>query len=156
MISGRNAHIGRPASILGPVGWLLIMADSGIPDKLLPAVRLAVFWIALPFILLLTASDRYFVGTGYEVAACIAGAFSSIMIAVYWDRLIPSRFRKRTLPIPSLKYLDRRDSSLGSAISSDLREKQSLQFIGDLLMYTMSSNVVGAYDADAASTLGSP
>jgi hypothetical protein len=69
------------------------MADSGIPDKLLPAVRLAVFWIALPFIFLLVASDRYFAGTGYEVAVCIAGAFLSIVIAVYWDKI----FRRHNL-----------------------------------------------------------
>jgi hypothetical protein len=34
------------------------MADSEIPEKILPAVRVAVFWIALPFILLLVGIER--------------------------------------------------------------------------------------------------
>jgi enamine deaminase RidA (YjgF/YER057c/UK114 family) len=71
------------------------MAESGIPDKLLPAVRLAVFWIALPFIFLLAASDRYFGGTAYEVIACITGAFLSIAIAVYWEKI----FRRHELTV---------------------------------------------------------
>jgi hypothetical protein len=88
MFPGGQRHIERSVRIPGPIGWLLSMADSGIPDKFLPAVRLAVFWIGLPFIFLLGALDRYFAGTLYQVAACLIGALASIAVAVYWGRLI--------------------------------------------------------------------
>jgi hypothetical protein len=71
------------------------MADSEIPDKFMPAVRVAVFWIALPFIFLFGAKDRYFDGTGYQVGACIAAALLSIVIAVYWDGI----FRRHKLTV---------------------------------------------------------
>jgi hypothetical protein len=89
------------------------MADSEIPNKLLPAIRLAVFWIALPFISILAAFDRYFLGTIYEVGACVSIAFLSIIIAVYWDKIIPLRFRTKP---QRLEYLHYKDSELGSAI----------------------------------------
>jgi hypothetical protein len=73
--------------------WQQFSVDSGIPDKLLPAVRVAVFWIALPFIFLLIGVERYFSGTIYEVAGCIVCAFFSILIAVYWDQI----FRRHKL-----------------------------------------------------------
>jgi hypothetical protein len=97
----------------GPIYWLWAMADSEIPNKLLPAIRLAVFWIAVPFIALLTAFDRYFSGTTYEVAACVFLAFVSIMVAVYWDKMILLRFRAKP---QRLEYLHYKDSELGSAI----------------------------------------
>jgi hypothetical protein len=91
------------------------MADSGIPEKLLPAVRIAVFWIALPFILLLVGIERIFDsnGTRYQVLACFVGAFLSVVLAVYWDRIIPRRFRAKP---QRLEYLRHKDSELGSAI----------------------------------------
>jgi len=90
-------------------------AEPEIPDRLLPAIRIAVFWVGLPFILLLTATDRYFAGTLYQVIACVFGAFLSIFVAVYWDRII-SRTWPRYSHQRELQYFDERDPTLGSAI----------------------------------------
>jgi hypothetical protein len=100
---------------LGQIYWLLPMAESGIPEKFLPAIR-AVFW-TLPPIFLLVGIERIFDGkwNRYAVAGCLGAAFLSLAIAVYWDRLIP-RFRKKSSQ--SLKYLTYRDSTLGEAIIS--------------------------------------
>jgi hypothetical protein len=94
------------------------MADTGIPDKFLPAIRVAVFWVGLPFILLLVGIERFFDANGsrYEITVCFIGALLSVVIAVYWNKLIPGRFRKEISQ--SLKYLTSRDTTLGSAIIS--------------------------------------
>src|SRR5579864_8576422 len=89
------------------------MADSGIPDKLLPALRMAVFWVALPFIFFLIGVERYFSGTAYEVVGCFASAVLSIVVAVYWERLLPKRLRTKSA---RLGYLRDHDSDLGPAI----------------------------------------
>jgi hypothetical protein len=94
------------------------MAEIAIPEKYLPALRLALFWIGLPSVLLLGALDRYFAGTLYEVAACFVGALVSIAIAVYWDRIIDVIWPRHTRP---LQYLSYRDSDLGSAIMNAAR-----------------------------------
>jgi hypothetical protein len=94
-----------------PIYWLWAMAESGIPEKLLPAIRVAVFWIALPFILLLVGIERIFDSHG-QAGACFVGAIASIVIAVYWDKLIPSRFQEKK----RLEYLRDKDSALGSAV----------------------------------------
>jgi hypothetical protein len=93
------------------------MADSGeIPHKLSHGIRLAVFWIALPFIGLLVGIERIFDehGNRYQVMTCVAGALLSIAVAVYWDRLIPPRWRAK--PLSELGYLHAEDAELGSAI----------------------------------------
>jgi hypothetical protein len=96
------------------------MADGGeIPHKLSHGIRLAVFWIGLPFIGLLVGNERIFDehGNRYQVIACLAGALLSIAVAVYWDRLIPRRWRPKPAsePVP-LGYLHAEDAELGSAI----------------------------------------
>jgi hypothetical protein len=98
------------------------MAESEIPDRLLPAIRLAVFWIGLPFIFLLVGVERIFDASGnkYQVAACISAALISLAIAVYWDRIIV-RLWPRYNRVPSLSYLTYRDSDLSSAIISAAR-----------------------------------
>jgi hypothetical protein len=102
----------------GPIGWLLTMADAGIPDKLLPAIRIGVFWAALPFIGLLLGSEEFRSG-GYGWAAGWYGcATLSILIAVYWDRILPWRLRASQ---SSLKYLAQQDSDLGDAIKRMVR-----------------------------------
>lgn len=92
------------------------MAEGEVPKKIDHAIRVAVFWIALPFIGLLLAGDRYFAdnGTGKQVAACLAVAILSILIAVYWERLLPRRFRPKD--DQSLGYLRDADTELGGAI----------------------------------------
>jgi hypothetical protein len=99
----------------GDDGWLLIMAtdSGGVPDKLLPAVRIGVFWAALPFIGLLLGSEELRSGSYGWAAGWYGCAALSILVAVYWERLVPHRWRSR----PSeLQYLHNEDEDLGSAI----------------------------------------
>jgi hypothetical protein len=97
------------------VGWLLAMADIDIPDKLLPAIRVAFFWLALPFIGVLLGSEKISNGSYYEAAAWFVVALLGIVVAVRWNRIVtwiwPRYSAKR-----SLRYLSDRDSDLGSAI----------------------------------------
>jgi hypothetical protein len=95
-----------------PIYWLWAMADVGIPEKLLPAIRVSVFWIALPFIGLLLGGEDIRSGNYYWAAGWLGCALASILIAVYWDRFLPSRLRKST----SLQYLRDKDPTLGSAV----------------------------------------
>jgi hypothetical protein len=97
----------------GPIGVLLAMADSGVPDKLLPAIRLAVFWIAVPFIGLLLGGEDFRGGNYAWTAGWIGCALISILIAVYWDNLLPARLRSKVQP---LGYLRNEDSELGAAV----------------------------------------
>jgi hypothetical protein len=113
MLPKQKRYIEGSVRIPGPVGWLLTMSDSGIPEKVLPAVRLAVFWIGLPFIGLLLGSERISDGKLYESAAWFGCALLSVIIAVYWDKIIPRRFRDRP---QTLEYLRYKDSELGSTI----------------------------------------
>jgi hypothetical protein len=101
-----------PASIVKAFA----VAEGEIPNKIGHAIRVAVFWIALPFIGLLLAGDRYFAdnGTSAQVAACLAVAILSILIAVYWERLLPGRWRPKAEP--ALGYLRDEDAELGGAI----------------------------------------
>jgi hypothetical protein len=96
------------------------MSDSAIPAKLLPAIRLAVFWVSIPFIGLLLGGEDVRSGTYYWAAGWLGCALLSIVVAVYWDRFIPARFREEASP--SLKYLNNRDSQLDPAIISMARE----------------------------------
>jgi hypothetical protein len=92
------------------------VAEGEIPKKINHAIRSAVFWIALPSIGLLLAGERFFAedGTRTQVAACLAVAILSIPIAVYWERLLPKRFRPQD--DQSLGYLRNEDTELGGAI----------------------------------------
>jgi len=92
------------------------MAEGEIPNRLSHALRVAVFWISLPFIFLLVGVERIFDlgGNRYQVGACFAAAFLSILVAVYWNRLLPLRWRPAT--DPPLAYLHDEDSELGSAV----------------------------------------
>jgi hypothetical protein len=84
----------------------LKMADTEIPDKLLPAVRVAVFWVGLPFIGLLLGGEDIRGGNYYWATAWFGCALLSIAVAVYWGRfvavvksIIPCA---RQWPIPTL------------------------------------------------------
>jgi hypothetical protein len=93
------------------------MAEGEIPNQFSHAVRMAVFWISLPFIFLLVGIERIFDpgGNRYQVGACFVAAFLSILVAVYWNRLLPQRWQPAIEPAP-LDYLHDEDSELGSAI----------------------------------------
>jgi hypothetical protein len=89
-------------------------ADSGaVPDRLLPAMRVGVFWASLPFIGLLLSAERISDGKYLEAAAWFCGAIASIVAGVYLDRLIPRRFQAKP---KNLEYLSSEDSELGTAI----------------------------------------
>jgi hypothetical protein len=66
----------------------LSMADADIPEKLLPAVRVAVFWVGLPFIGLLLGAEDVRGSNYYWAAAWFGCALLSIAVAVYWSRFI--------------------------------------------------------------------
>jgi hypothetical protein len=92
------------------------MTEGEIPNRLPHALRVAVFWISLPFIFLLVGVERIFdpLGDRYQVGGCFAAAFLSILVAVYWNRLLPLRWQSAT--DPPLAYLRDEDSELGPAI----------------------------------------
>jgi hypothetical protein len=97
-------------------GRILHMADSGeIPPRLTQALRAAI-WGALPFIFFLVGVERIFDphGSIYEVLGCFALAILSILLVVYWNQLLPRRWRQVT--DPPLDYLSYEDSELGGAI----------------------------------------
>jgi hypothetical protein len=92
------------------------MADSGeIPSKLTPALRAAI-WGAFPFIFFLVGVDRIFAPDGSisQVLICFASSILSVLLVVYWDRILPQRLHP---PGPMrLGYLHTEDAELGSAI----------------------------------------
>ena len=92
------------------------MTEGEIPNRLSHAVRMAVFWISLPFIFLLVGIERIFDlgGNRYQIGGCFAAAFLSIVVAVYWNRILPRR--SQLVNDPPLAYLRNEDSELGSAI----------------------------------------
>ena len=86
--------------------------DIDIPDKIIPAIRL--ISINLVWILPLIAIERATEGHPRTAIALAALLMLDIPIAVYWDRLLPRGWRRKTPP--SLAYLHYVDSELGSAI----------------------------------------
>jgi hypothetical protein len=88
--------------------------DTEIPNRLFPAVR-AVLWGVAVFVGLLLAAERFFEGHyGQALTSFCIGA-ASFVIAVYWERLIPTRWQERP---QQLEYLSNRDTDLSSAIIS--------------------------------------
>jgi hypothetical protein len=83
-------RVGKAVRTPGPIGWLLDMADNDVPSKFLPAVKVAVFWVGLPFVGLLLGSEAISAGKPYEAVAWLGCTFISIMIAVYWDKIFDS------------------------------------------------------------------
>lgn len=92
------------------------MTEGEIPNRLSHAVRMAVFWISLPFIFLLVGVERIFDpgGNRYQIGECFAAAFLSILVAVYWNRLLPRQWQ--LVNDPPLAYLRDEDTELGSAV----------------------------------------
>jgi hypothetical protein len=82
--------LNRASALLGP------MAELEIPNRLLSALRYFI-WSALPFIFFWVAVDKLFGGQSYRALACLGAAVSSFLVAVYWDRIIPARFRAKEL-----------------------------------------------------------
>ena len=47
----------------------------------------------LPFIFLWVAVEKGFEGQSYRALACLGAALLSFIVAAFWDRIIPARFR---------------------------------------------------------------
>jgi hypothetical protein len=109
----------RRTRLPGPIGWLLDM-DTPIPNRWGPALQ-AALWGAAPFVFFMAAVIEGAIAGNYLIAVvCGILFFVSIGIVVNWDRLVPPRLRAEAQS--SLKYLDHRDSHLGSAIISMARQ----------------------------------
>ena len=94
--------------------------DTQIPDRWGPALRAAI-WGAAPFIFFMAAVIEGVIAGNYLVAVvCGVLFFASIALVIYWDKLVPLRFRAELRL--SLQYLSARDSQLGPAIISMARQ----------------------------------
>src|SRR5882757_7047489 len=76
----------------------------------------AAIWAALPFIFFLVGVERIFDqhGTRYEVLWRFGLSVLSVLLVVYWNRLMPRRWRQVTKT--PLEYLVTVDSELSRAI----------------------------------------
>jgi hypothetical protein len=71
------------------------------PNRLLYALRYFIE-VALPFIFFWVAVEKVFGGQSYRALACLGAAVLSFVVAVYWHRIIPARFRDEA---KELQYL---------------------------------------------------
>ena len=85
----------RSPTVLGSV------AELETPNRLLFALRYFI-WVALPFIFFWVAVEKSFAGQSYRALACLRAAVLSFVVAVYWHRIIPVRFRDEA---KKLEYL---------------------------------------------------
>ena len=92
--------------MLGP------MAELETPSRLLSALRYFI-WAALPFIFFWVAVDKLFQRQSYRALACLGAAVLSFVVAVYWHRIIPARFRDKT---KELEYLRTEQSFIWVAL----------------------------------------
>jgi small-conductance mechanosensitive channel len=81
---------------VGPPQWGRIT-----PNRLLSALRWFV-WVALPFIFVFVAVEKVFDGESHEALASLGAAVLSFVVAAYWYRIIPARFRDKA---NELEYL---------------------------------------------------
>jgi hypothetical protein len=93
------------------------MADADIPKSIPHGIRVLVFTGAIPFIGLLEAFDRYFARSMFEAAGCVAISLASIVVATYWERLLPRKWR----PLVIQRYVP------NNAELSDAIRRMSLQ-----------------------------
>jgi hypothetical protein len=68
------------------------VAGLETPHRLLCALRYFM-GAALPFIFLWVAIEKGFQGQSYRALTCLGAAVLSFVVAVYWSRIIPARFR---------------------------------------------------------------
>jgi hypothetical protein len=68
------------------------MAELEIPNRLLSALRYFI-GAALPVIFFWVAVEKVLEGQSYRALACLGAAVLSFVVAVYWARVIPARFR---------------------------------------------------------------
>jgi hypothetical protein len=82
--------------VSGPVGKLLTM-DVGIPERLGPAFRIAL-WAAAPFVFFMAAVVEGFIAGNYPVAGVCAVLFVlSVPMIVHWDQIFSHGERQRNL-----------------------------------------------------------
>ena len=67
------------------------MAELEMPNRLF-ALRYFI-GAPLPFIFLWVAVEKGFEGQSYRALACLGAALLSFIVAAFWDRIIPARFR---------------------------------------------------------------
>jgi hypothetical protein len=77
------------------------MAELEIPNRLLSALRYFI-GAALPVIFFWVAVEKVLEGQSYRALACLGAAVLSFVVAVYWHRIIPARFRDEA---KELEYL---------------------------------------------------
>jgi hypothetical protein len=71
------------------------------PNRLLSALRYFL-GAALPFIFFWVAVEKVLGGQSYRALVCLGAAVLSLVVAVYWHRMIPARFRDEA---KELEYL---------------------------------------------------
>ena len=72
------------------------------PNRLLYALRYFI-GVALPFIFFWIAVEKVFGGQSYRALACLGAAVLSFVVAVYWHRIIPARFRDEAKELDYLR-----------------------------------------------------
>jgi hypothetical protein len=77
------------------------MAELEIPNRFLSALRYFI-GAALPFIFFWIAVEKALGGHSYRALTCLGAAVLSFVVAVYWHRIIPARFRDEA---KELEYL---------------------------------------------------
>ena len=87
----------RPAQVPCWDQWLKLETLN----RLLSALRYFI-GAALPFIFFWVAVEKVFGGQSYRALACLGAAVLSFVVAVYWHRIIPARFRDEA---KELQYL---------------------------------------------------
>ena len=85
----------RAGSVLGP------MAEIGNSEP--PSICFALlYWGRAAIYLFWVAVEKAFGGQSYRALACLGAAVLSFVVAVYWHRIIPARFRDEA---KELQYL---------------------------------------------------
>ena len=82
------------------------------PYRLLSALRYFM-GAALPFIFFCVAVEKGFEGRSFRALACLGAAVLTLVVAVYWDRFIPARFRDKA---KELEYLRTEQSFIWVAL----------------------------------------
>ena len=88
------------------------MTELETPYRFLSALRYFM-WIPLPFIFIWVAVEKVFGGRSYRAMACLGAAVLSFVVAVYWHRTIPLRFRDEA---KELEYLRTEQSFIRVAL----------------------------------------
>jgi hypothetical protein len=89
------------------------MAELEIPNRLLSALRYFI-GAALPFIFFWVAVEKALGGQSYRALTCLGAVVLSFVVAVYWHRIIPARFRDVAKELEYLRTSGRAVSCVGN------------------------------------------